>query len=66
MRALADVKILPMPVPRPLHPHVFCIKAVSDQLQSLDWHMPPRFNVARIEAAFGPVRQPNRFPHPIA
>jgi hypothetical protein len=45
---------------------VFCIRAASEQLQSLDWQMPPRFNLARIEAAFGPGTALNPFPHPIA
>jgi hypothetical protein len=67
MRDLGDVRVVPLPVPAQIHDHVFCIKAVSEQLQNLDWATPPQFNVQRIRARFGiRATQLNHFPHPIA
>jgi hypothetical protein len=45
------VRIIPLPVPVGLREHVFVIKAVSEQLQNVDWDTPPKFNVERIPAA---------------
>ena len=67
MRALGDVRIVSLPVPAALHDRVYCIKALSQQLQNLDWGIPPGFNVDRIAGLYG--TRPtglNRFPHPIA
>ena len=65
LRELADLRIVPLPVPIQLHEHVFCIKAVSAQLQDIDWAIPPQFNRARIRERYG-THQLNAFPHPIA
>lgn len=67
MRALGDVRIVSLPVPAALRDRVFCIKALSEQLQDLDWRIPPNFNVDRIAGLYGTRRADlNRFPHPIA
>jgi hypothetical protein len=60
-------KITSPPVANLGLPPMFCVKAISHQLQNLDWQMPPRFNTGRITSAFGvrPARF-HRFPHPIA
>jgi ribosomal protein S12 methylthiotransferase accessory factor YcaO-like protein len=67
LRELADLRIVPLPVPIQLHEHVFCIKAASAQLQDIDWAIPPQFNLARIRERYRTRRDRlNSFPHPIA
>ena len=67
MRAIGDVRIVSLPVPAALYDRVFCIKALSEQLQNLDWRIPPSFNDERIAGLYGtPPADLNRFPHPIA
>jgi ribosomal protein S12 methylthiotransferase accessory factor YcaO len=65
MRALGDVRVVPLPVPQNLHAHVYSVKAGSAQLQNVDWSTPPQYNVARIRERYG-TRKLNAFPHPIA
>lgn len=56
LRSLPGLEIVPLPLPVGMREHVFCIKVVCDQLQDIDWELPPRFNAERIESRYGTKR----------
>lgn len=66
-RNLRSAKVVPLLLPGPFRDTAFCVQVVCDELQGLDWQIPPRYNVARIQALYRtPTRLLCRLPHPLA
>ena len=67
LRNLPSAKVVPLLLPSPFSDRAFCVQVVCDELQGLDWHLPPRYNLARIQALYRtPARSLCRLPHPLA
>jgi hypothetical protein len=66
-RNLTSAKVVPLLLPTPFRETAFCVQIVCDELQGLDWHTPPRYNLARIQALYRTPRLALcRLPHPLA
>jgi ribosomal protein S12 methylthiotransferase accessory factor YcaO len=49
-RNLPSAKVVPLLLPGPFRDTAFCVQVVCDELQGLDWQIPPRYNMARIRS----------------
>jgi hypothetical protein len=66
-RKLTSAKVVPLLLPSPFRETAFCVQIVCDELQGLDWQIPPCYNLARIEALYQTSpRFVCRLPHPLA
>jgi hypothetical protein len=66
-RNMTSAKVVPLLLPSPFRETAFCVQVVCDELQGLDWQVPPRYNLARIRALYRtPPRSLCRLPHPLA
>jgi hypothetical protein len=66
-RNISSAKVIPLLLPSPFRDTAFCVQVVCDELQGLDWQIPPRYNFARIRALYRtPARSICRLPHPLA
>jgi ribosomal protein S12 methylthiotransferase accessory factor YcaO len=66
-RKMTSAKVVPLLLPSPFRETAFCVQVVCDELQGLDWHTPPRYNLGRIQALYRtPPRSLCRLPHPLA
>jgi len=65
--AIASAKVVPLLLPSSFRDSAFCVQIVCDELQGLDWQIPPRYNLARIQSLYRtPPGSLCRLPHPLA
>ncbi len=66
LKAHPAAKIMPLPVPTPMRDHVYCVRVIDPELQTLDHEYPPLINARRVEKLHGtPASGLNQIPHPI-
>ena len=66
-RSLTSAKVLPLILPAPFKESAFCLQVVCEELQGLDWQIPPHYNLARIQSLYRTTpRLLCRLPHPLA
>jgi hypothetical protein len=66
-RKIASAKVVPLLLPGPFRETAFCVQIVCDELQGLDWEIPPRYNLARLKALYRTAtRSVSRLPHPLS
>ncbi len=66
-RKLESAKVVALLLPASFRETAFCVQIVCDELQGLDWEIPPRYNLARLQTLYRTdPRSVSRLPHPLA
>jgi hypothetical protein len=66
-RKIESAKVVPLLLPGPFRETAFCLQIVCNELQGLDWEIPPRYNLARLQALYRTApRSVSRLPHPLS